>query len=68
MKIIINGASKNIFDDASLIDLLTELKISNDKQGMAIALNQDVIPKSKWTLTKIKENDRVEIIQAVQGG
>ncbi|MCP4755236.1 MAG: sulfur carrier protein ThiS [Proteobacteria bacterium] len=44
--------------------------ISNlqDKTGFAIAVNEEVITKSKWHLYELRENDSVLIIQPTQGG
>lgn len=39
-----------------------------DKKGIAVALNQSVIPKSEWEQTPIKENDNILVITATQGG
>lgn len=39
-----------------------------DKKGIAVALNQSVIPKSEWEQTSIKENDNILVITATQGG
>ena len=68
MKIIFNGNERVLGDTAYLYDLLLQLKVQEDKPGIAVAINEDIIVKSEWQYTKLKENDRVEIIQAVQGG
>ncbi len=68
MKIIVNGNEKNMDEGADLIDLLTQSKLNNDKLGVAVAINDDVISTSKWKNIKLKQNDRIEIIRAVQGG
>ncbi|HJN02011.1 MAG: sulfur carrier protein ThiS [Nitrospinota bacterium] len=68
MKIIVNGNEKNMDEGADLIDLLTQSKLNNDKPGVAVAINDDVISTSKWKNIKLKQNDRIEIIRAVQGG
>ncbi len=68
MKIILNGNEKDVNDGANLLDLLSQSKISNDKQGVAVAINEDVISREEWKQIKLKQNDRIEIIQAVQGG
>ncbi len=36
--------------------------------GVAVAVNQEVIPRSQWSQTALKPGDRVELIRAVQGG
>ncbi len=38
------------------------------KTGIAVALNDTVIPKSKHGETVMKDGDRVEIVHCVQGG
>jgi sulfur carrier protein len=36
--------------------------------GIAVALNEKVIPNSEWNNTTLKENDKILIIKATQGG
>ncbi|MBS1651046.1 MAG: sulfur carrier protein ThiS [Bacteroidetes bacterium] len=56
--------SQNNFNLKQLIDL--ELK---DKQkGIAVAVNDLVIPAQKWEQTIIHKNDEILIIKATQGG
>jgi len=68
VKIIVNGNEKNMDEGADLIDLLTQSKLNNDKPGVAVAINDAVISTSEWKNIKLKQNDRIEIIRAVQGG
>lgn len=51
----------------NLLVLIQDLGLEN-KGGLAIAINQTVIPKSTWTSTQINENDHITIIRATQGG
>ena len=67
MKIIVNGNEKNMDEGADLIDLLTQSKLNNDKPGVAVAINDDVISTSKWKNIKLKPNDRIGIIPALKG-
>ena len=65
MRVIVNGEPREI--RASRVDaLLDEL----DYQGshFAIAVNYDVLPKSKWAETPLKNGDEIEIITPRQGG
>lgn len=39
-----------------------------DPKGLAIAVNQHIIPKSAWSSYALHENDQVTIIHATQGG
>ena len=50
----------------NLADLVKELDIQ--APHFAMALNQQVVPRSKYESTVIKENDQIEIVHAVGGG
>ena len=62
----VNNTPQDIEDQSSINDLLTKLDRSPD--GIAIAINREVILKAKWPETLLTENDQVLIIQATQGG
>jgi len=65
MRVTVNGEEREIA--AGSVDaLLSEL----DYEGthFAIALNYDVVPKSRWAETAIKSGDEIEIITPRQGG
>lgn len=36
--------------------------------GLAVAINEAVVPRSQWDHTTISDGDRVEILTAAQGG
>ncbi len=65
MLVIVNGEQREIAA-ASVDALLAEL----DYEGthFAIALNYDVVPKSRWAETPLKPGDEIEIITPRQGG
>ena len=65
MRVIINGEAREIAS-MSVDALLGEL----DYEGthFAVALNFDVLPKSRWAETALKSGDEIEIITPRQGG
>lgn len=65
MQLIVNGEQREV-SSASVDALLSEL----DYEGshFAIALNYDVVPKSRWAETQLKAGDEIEIITPRQGG
>jgi sulfur carrier protein len=65
VRVTVNGESREI-SAASVDALLGEL----DYEGthFAIALNYDVVPKSRWSGTRLKAGDEIEIITPRQGG
>jgi sulfur carrier protein len=65
MRVIVNGEQREIA--ASSVDaLLSELEYEGTH--FAIALNYDVLPKSRWADTPLKSGDEIEIITPRQGG
>lgn len=51
----------------TLSQVLEHLSIPSAR-GVAVALNDRVIPKSTWDKTPVHSSDRLEVIRATQGG
>jgi sulfur carrier protein len=65
MRVTVNGEAKDV--TAQRIDaLLGELDYEGNH--FAIALNYDVVPKSRWAETALNTGDEIEIITPRQGG
>ena len=62
----VNNTIHQLEVDTSITQLLSTLKSSSN--GIAVAINNTVVPKYSWTETKLKDNDTILIIQATQGG
>jgi len=59
MRVIVNGEPREISSDR--VDaLLGELHYEGSH--FAIAVNYDVLPKSRWAQTPLKSGDQIEII------
>ncbi|WP_026463718.1 sulfur carrier protein ThiS [Adhaeribacter aquaticus] len=68
MLIIVNNQSVDLTADTpTLGNLLQQLQFG-DKKGFAIAIQDQIVPKSTWPTYTLQENDKVTIIQATQGG
>jgi len=65
VRVSVNGELREV-SSVSVDALLNEL----DYEGThyAIALNYDVVPKSRWAETRLKAGDEIEIITPRQGG
>ncbi len=53
---------------ASIRGLLEELKLDPERPGLAVALNDEVVPRSEWRRTAVRPGDRIEVVSAVAGG
>ena len=67
MNIIINEKPYGMKDGASLSDALKEARIDN-RFGIAVAVNNVVIPKTEWESYTLNSNDQLTIINAIFGG
>ena len=66
MKVIVNESVVEIAEQSSLEQLL----ISLDKplKGSALAVNLNIISRSKWAEHKLCEGDQISLFQAIAGG
>jgi sulfur carrier protein len=65
MRVIVNGEQREIAS-SSVDALLGELEYEGTH--FAIALNFDVLPRSQWAQTPLKNGDEIEVITPRQGG
>ncbi|MCG2634084.1 MAG: sulfur carrier protein ThiS [Gammaproteobacteria bacterium] len=66
MQITLNGDSKILDDDCSVLGLLEQLGLVGRR--IAVEINLEILPASQHSLHRLSEGDRVEIIQAIGGG
>ena len=68
MKIRVNGEEKTVTPNLNVRDLISVLELDPTQSGIAVAVDREVIPKTEWKATELREGSEVEIIRAVQGG
>ncbi len=66
MRLVINGEEKEYSDIANLASLVDLLGLKADR--LAVELNRDIVPRTRWATTLLKEGDRLEIVHFVGGG
>jgi sulfur carrier protein len=66
MQIIVNGNSTELPDGASMADLIERLALAG--QRLAVEVNEELVPRSRFEAHRLESGDRVEIIHAVGGG
>ena len=67
MEVRINNQVKVFAPETSLQALLSELGFE-EARGIAVAVNEQVMPKSQWHSYYLQANDSITIIRATQGG
>ncbi len=67
LNIFVNSQSHALPKGSSLFNALEQNEIQSQR-GIAVAVNNAVIPKAEWPSKILNENDKITIIKATQGG
>ncbi|GHE90468.1 sulfur carrier protein ThiS [Streptomyces griseoluteus] len=66
MNISVNGEHREVAPGTALDAVVRVLTPA--PSGVAAAVNETVVPRTRWAETGLAEGDRVEVLTAVQGG
>lgn len=64
----INGETRTLPVGTDIPGLIREIAGSDPEQGIAIALNGEVVRRLDWPTATLHNNDVIEIVRATQGG
>ena len=67
MNIYINEQRQEIASDMNIHRLVTEI-LQLQMGGIAVAINESVVPRAAWESTSLSENDKLLLIKACSGG
>lgn len=77
VRVSINGESRELAVGTTVADVVAELAPPSGNgapgpgpagRGIAVAVNDEVVPRTAWPDTVLADADRVEVLTAVQGG
>ena len=68
MNVTLNGERRSLGDRASVREAVAASGAAADTRGLAVAVDGEVVPRGEWDSVELREGQRVEIVQAVQGG
>lgn len=66
MKVQVNNKEVEIFPTSTITQLTAQLELP--AQGIAIAVNNQMVPRNEWERFFLQENDNLVIIKAACGG
>ncbi len=66
MKIYVNGQAQELPEDLNAAQLIEQMGLAG--QRLAMEVNQEILPRSRFDEHRFREGDRVEIVHAVGGG
>ncbi len=66
MQVYVNG-ERQLFDKGTTIrDILNHFGIESKR--MAVERNEEVVKRSEWDTTEVREDDQLELLEFVGGG
>lgn len=68
MELKINNQIKQFQANAISIQALLDIEIPQKQNGIAVAINGNVVPRSNWNSHILQKSDDILIISATQGG
>ncbi|RXM50905.1 MULTISPECIES: sulfur carrier protein ThiS [unclassified Chryseobacterium] len=68
MELIINHTRKTFDILPENLEALLAMELPGKKKGIAVALNNRIVPLSAWAETSLNNLDSILIITATQGG
>jgi sulfur carrier protein len=64
----LNGRRTELEPDATVATVLVALGVSEQARGVAVAVDGEVVPRTRWDSYKLGPDARVEVLTAMQGG
>jgi len=66
MQIMVNGGPTEVSEGTNIASLIAQLELGG--QRLAVEVNEELVPRSRFEEYLLSRGDRVEIIHAVGGG
>lgn len=66
MQIIVNGEQQDVLDGLTAAQLVENMDITG--QRIAMEVNLEIVPRSRYAEHTFKAGDKIEVVHAVGGG
>ena len=64
----VNGEPRDVPADCTVAAVVADVGVAPDELGVAVAVDGDVVPRSRWAATPLTPEARVEVLRATAGG
>jgi sulfur carrier protein len=68
VRVILNGERRELGIGATIEQAVAATGAGDRRDGLAVAVDGEVVPRGEWATTRLADGQRVEVLQAVQGG
>jgi sulfur carrier protein len=64
----VNGEARVLPAGATVASVLELLEVAPDARGIAVAVDGEVVARSRWDVTALRDGSMVEVVAAIGGG
>jgi sulfur carrier protein len=68
VNVTVNGEPRRIKAGATVASVIELLDVAPGARGVAVALDGEVVTRSQWSATELREGSLMEVVAAIQGG
>ena len=68
MNATVNGEARVLPAGATVASVLELLDVAPDARGIAVAVDGEVVARSRWDATVLHDGSNVEVVAAIGGG
>jgi sulfur carrier protein len=68
VNVTVNGEARRLPAGATVATVVELLDVGPGARGVAVALDGEVVTRSLWPATELREGALVEVVAAIQGG
>lgn len=68
MNVSINGEPRAVDPGATVATVVELLDVAPGARGVAVAVDGEVVSRSRWHETELRDGSLVEVVAAIQGG
>jgi sulfur carrier protein len=68
VNVTVNGEPRQLPAGATVASVVELLDVTPGARGVAVALDGEVVTRSDWPATELREGALVEVVAAIQGG
>jgi thiazole synthase len=68
MNVELNGELVALPEGSFVTEAVEASGAAGDQRGLAVAIDGEVVPRSEWGRTSLREGQKVEVLAAIQGG
>ncbi|MQA73893.1 MAG: sulfur carrier protein ThiS [Solirubrobacterales bacterium] len=68
MTVELNGEWIELAEATTVAQAVERIGAAEQRRGVAVAVDGEVVPRSAWGETALADGQRVEVVGAIQGG